>query len=185
MSSPARRDRPSHPSAVDDERGLLRVEQDIKERLRDEPLDFASLLAVSNIYRAAAGVRRRAEREVLLDSGLSWGGFTILWVLWIWGEMETSRLAAECDLAKGTLTGMVTTLERQELVVRRRLPSDRRRVRVGLTPTGRAMILDLFPRFNSFEGLMTAGLTDEQKADLARLLRVVITNATATEAPAR
>lgn len=178
MSAPARRDRPSHPSAVDDEHGLLRVEQDIGERLRDEPLDFASLLAVSNIYRAAAGVRRRAEREVLNDSGLSWGGFTILWVLWIWGEMETSRLAAECDLAKGTLTGMVTTLERQGLVARHRQPSDRRRVRVDLTPSGRATIAELFPRFNAFEGLMTAGLTEGQKAELARLLRMVITNAT-------
>lgn len=178
MSSPARRDRPSHPSAAVDRRGLLRVEQEIKERLRDEPLDFVSLLAVSNIYRAAGAVRRRAEREVLSAAGLSWGGFTILWVLWIWGEMETSRLAAECDLAKGTLTGMLSTLERQDLVIRRRQPHDRRRVEVDLTPTGRTTITELFPRFNSFEGLMTAGLSGDQKAELARLLRVVITNAT-------
>jgi DNA-binding MarR family transcriptional regulator len=181
MSSPARQERPSHPSAVPDERGLLRVEHDIQERLRDEPLDFASLLAVSNIYRAASAVRRRAEREVLSEAGLSWGGFTILWVLWIWGEMETSRLAAECDLAKGTLTGMLTTLEKQDLVHRRRVSSDRRRVTVALTPPGDATIAELFPRFNGFEGHMTAGLSEGQKADLARLLRVVITNA-ATEA---
>ena len=160
-----------------DERGLLEVEQDIQVRLRDEPLDFASLLAVSNIYRAAGAVRRRAEREVLNDAGLSWGGFTILWVLWIWGEMETSRLAAECDLAKGTLTGMVSTLERQDLVARRRLAEDRRRVTVTLTDVGSETIAALFPRFNTFEGLMTAGLTEEQKLELARLLRVVITNA--------
>lgn len=177
MTSTARRDHPSHPSSVLDEGNLLRVEHDIQDQLRDEPLDFASLLAVSNIYRAAGAVRRRAEREVLSDAGLSWGGFTILWVLWIWGEMETSRLAAECDLAKGTLTGMVSTLERQDLVVRQRLDRDRRRVTVDLTEAGRETIAGLFPRFNSFEGMMTAGLSDEEKAELARLLRLVITNA--------
>jgi MarR family transcriptional regulator, organic hydroperoxide resistance regulator len=182
MSSPARQERPSHPSAVVDERGLLQVEREIKERLRDEPLDFASLLAVSNIYRAAGSIRRRAERELLSGAGLSWGGFTILWVLWIWGEMETSRLAAECDLAKGTLTGMLTTLERQDLVARRRMARDRRKVSVTLTSTGHSTIAGLFPSFNSFEGLMTAGLTEEQKADLARHLRVVITNANGPQA---
>jgi DNA-binding MarR family transcriptional regulator len=162
---------------VPDDLGLLRVERDIKERLHGEPLDFASLLAVSNIYRAASAVRRRAEREVLSATGLSWGGFTILWVLWIWGEMETSRLAAECDLAKGTLTGMLTTLEKQDLVVRHRVAADRRRVSVALTETGDATIAELFPRFNGFEGTMTDGLSDDQKGDLARLLRIVITNA--------
>ncbi len=177
MASTARPTVPSHPSTVPDEQGLLRVERDIQERLRGEPLDFPSLLAVSNIYRAAGAVRRRAERELLNEAGLSWGGFTILWVLWIWGEMETSRLAAECDLAKGTLTGMLSTLERQDLVARRRLDRDRRRVTVGLTDGGQARIAELFPRFNAFEGAMTDGLSDEQKSDLARLLRVVITNA--------
>lgn len=177
MSTSAGPGVPSHPSTVPDELGLLRVERDIQERLRGEALDFPSLLAVSNIYRAAGAVRRRAERELLNDAGLSWGGFTILWVLWIWGEMETSRLAAECDLAKGTLTGMLSTLERQDLVSRQRLDSDRRRVTVALTDQGSSTIAELFPRFNAFEGRMTAGLTEEQKADLARLLRVVITNA--------
>ncbi|MEM7272606.1 MAG: MarR family transcriptional regulator [Actinomycetota bacterium] len=157
---------------------LLAAEHDIKARLVDHPLDFASLLAVSNIYRAAGAVRRTAERELLTPAGLSWGGFTILWVLWIWGAMETARLAAECDLAKGTLTGMLTTLEKQDLVARDRMVADRRRVLVSLTPAGEAVIGDLFPRFNAFEGRATTGLSTEEKAELARLLRLVIVNAT-------
>lgn len=181
MSPPTGQRVPSHPSAGPTERELLDAEQDIKDRLESEPLDFLSLLAVSNIYRAASAVRRRAEREVLSDASLSWGGFTILWVLWIWGEMETSRLAAECDLAKGTLTGMLGTLEKQDLVERHRVARDRRRVIVALTGTGETTIAELFPRFNNYEREMTAGLTEEQKAELARLLRLVITNAARSE----
>jgi DNA-binding MarR family transcriptional regulator len=160
-----------------DRERLLQAERDIRARLGDRPLDFVSMQAIANVYRAATAVRRTAERELLTEAGLSWGGFTILWVLWVWGEMETARLATECDLAKGTLTGMLNTLERQELVTRTRLQSDRRRVMVSMTPQGLAAIEELFPRFNGIEQKMTVGLTVRQKQDLAALLRMVITNA--------
>jgi DNA-binding MarR family transcriptional regulator len=133
--------------------------------------------AISNIYRAAAAVRRRAERTVLAEQNLSWGGFTALWVLWVWGEMETAQLAGECDLAKGTLTGLLGTLERQDLVRRDRVESDRRRVMVSLTDVGLATIEDVFPRFNQFETEMAGGLSGPDKDELARLLRGVINNA--------
>jgi DNA-binding MarR family transcriptional regulator len=160
-----------------DEQTLLQAERDIRDKLGDRALDFASMQAIANIYRAASAVRRRAEREVLSEAGLSWGGFTILWVLWVWGDMETGRLADECDLSKGTLTGMLTTLERQELVERDRIEADRRRMLVSLTPTGLATIDALFTRFNAFEAHMSADMSDRDKRQLARLLRVVIANA--------
>lgn len=156
---------------------FLAAERDIRKRLGDRELDFDSLHAISNIYRAATAVRRRAEREVLAQHSLSWGGFTILWVLWVWGQMDTARLAAECGLAKGTLTGMLTTLERQEFVERERVETDRRRVTVALTADGLALIEGLFPRFNAYETAMSEGLSDEEKRELARLLRIITSNA--------
>ncbi|MEM7337073.1 MAG: MarR family transcriptional regulator [Actinomycetota bacterium] len=156
---------------------LLDAERVIQARLGDQPVDFDSLHAVSNIYRAATAVRRRAERELLAPQGLSWGGFTIVWVLWVWGEMETAQLASECDLAKGTLTGMVSTLEKQQLVARTRMERDRRRVTVALTPQGRAMIEELHPRFHRFEIEMVHDLSAEDRRSLARFLRLVITSA--------
>jgi len=165
----------SEPTGGDE---ILDAEQQIQAVLGDRPLDFTSMQAISNIYRAAASVRRRAERTVLAEHNLSWGGFTCLWVLWVWGEMETAKLASECDLAKGTLTGLLTTLEKQELVERTRLEADRRRVVVHLTDVGRTTIENVFPLFNAFEGDMSAGLSVEQKQALAHHLRRVITNAT-------
>jgi DNA-binding MarR family transcriptional regulator len=159
----------------------LAVEEDVQARLGNRPLDFASLDAVSNIYRAAAAIRRRAERELLSEYQISFGGFTILWVLWVWGEMETAQLAEECGLAKGTLTGMLTTLEKRELVTRERIASDRRRVMVNLTAVGEELIDELFPKFNQFETAMTATLDPVDKRTLASLLRAVITTATEDE----
>lgn len=156
---------------------MLDAERDVQARLGDRPLDFESLDAISNIYRATSGLRRRAERDVLAEYGLSFGGFTILWVLWVWDAMETGRLAEECGVAKGTLTGMLTTLEKLDLVTRERVASDKRRMLVSLTDTGTATIDEVFPKFNAFEGQMTDGLSSNDKRELARLLRLVVNNA--------
>lgn len=166
----------SQPTSDNEE--ILDAEKLVQERLGDYPLDFASLEAISNIYRAAAAVSRRAERTVLAEYRLSWGGFTILWVLWVWGEMETAQLAKECGIAKGTLTGMLTTLENRQLVQRSRATDDKRRMLVELTEDGTEMIAELFPRFNTYEAQMSNGLTAKEKHDLASSLRTVITNAT-------
>lgn len=161
--------------AVGDDERLLEAERHVQRRLGGLEVDFESLDAVSNIYRAAAAVRRRAEGTVLASDGLSFGAFTILWVLWVWGAMETAKLAQECNLAKGTLTGMLDTLERQGMVDRSRLESDKRRVEVSLTGKGMATIAEVFPKFNAFEAEMTAALTTDEKRVLARLLRRVTT----------
>lgn len=155
----------------------LEAEREVRARLADQELDFDANMAISNIYRAAAAVRAEAERDVLADYQLSWGGLTILWVLWVWGDMPTSRLAQECGLAKGTLTGMLTTLEKRDLVARHRVEEDKRKVMVRLTEAGDATISDLFPKFNDFELEMIGGLSGDEQRELARLLRIVIKNA--------
>ncbi len=160
---------------------VLEAERDIRVRLGDRPLDFDALLAVSNIYRAANAVRNRMEREILTPAGLSWGGFTILFVLWVWGDRETGELADDCGLAKGTLSGMLRTLERVSLVSRSRHPDDGRKVMVHLETSGLETIEAVFPRFNEFEAKFTARLDSDERLELARLLRLV--TATADELP--
>lgn len=152
---------------------VLEAERDITEALGDRPFDFEALMAVSNIYRAANAVRNRMEREVLTPAGLSWGGFTILFVLWVWGERETGELARDCGLAKGTLSGMLRTLESNALVQRSRHPVDGRRVLVSLSAAGRDRIEDVFPEFNARETEFTAHLSAEERQEMARLLRTV------------
>lgn len=164
----------SNPEPIDE---LLRQERDIRARLADEPFDFEAAQAIQNIYRAASAVRLRGERELLSEQGLTWGGFTMLWVLWVWGAMDSSSLASECGVAKGTMTGMVTTLEKRDLVQRSRGGDDRRRVEVSLTAAGEAMIAELYPRFNKTEIELVDGLSPDEVQIVARLLRRIITNA--------
>ncbi len=157
---------------------VLDAERRIREKLGERRLDFDAMLAVSNIYRAANAVRNRMEREVLGPVGLTWGGFTILFVLWIWGDRETGELAEDAALAKGTLSGMLVTLESRGMVSRRPHPSDGRRVIVGLTSAGLDAIEAVFPHFNAYEAKMTARLTLDEQREMARLLRVITATAT-------
>lgn len=159
----------------------LEAERDIRAALGDRHLDFDALLAVSNIYRAANAVRNRMEKELLGPAGLSWGGFTILFVLWVWGDRDTGDLAEDCGVAKGTLSGMIATLERQGLVSRNKHPLDGRKVVVHLEAGGEMLIETLFPTFNAYEAKFTARLDAGERRELARLLRLV--TATADDLP--
>jgi DNA-binding MarR family transcriptional regulator len=153
---------------------LVHAERDIRKRIGDQSLDFAAMAAVSNIYRAANVVRNHMERTVLADEDLSWAAFTVLFVLWIWGDQETRHLADEAGITKGTLTGVLKTLEKRGLAARRSHDKDGRLVLVSLEPKGLAVIERLFPAFNMSETLVSSGLTEREKGQLARLLRKII-----------
>ena len=155
-------------------RDLVQAERDIRSRIGDQQLDFGAMAAVSNIYRAANVIRNHLERTVLASEDLSWAAFTVLFVLWIWGEQQTRHLAEEAGVTKGTLTGVLKTLEKRDLVRRRAHADDGRLVLVTLEPAGRAIIERLFPAFNAGETLVSAGLDDDEKVQLAALLRTII-----------
>ncbi len=153
---------------------ILAAERDIQSAIGDLEIDFDSLAAVSNIFRVANVVRYHMERNVLAPHGLSFTAFTTLWVLWVWGEREARHLAAEAGISKGTLTGVVTTLERRGLVERHTHPNDRRLVLIRATDLGVDTMADLFPRFNAEEAAVTADLSTSQKQSLASSLRSIL-----------
>jgi DNA-binding MarR family transcriptional regulator len=159
---------------IGNDRDLIQAEQDIRRQIGDSPLDFAAMAAVSNIYRAANAIRHQMERDVLAEAELSWAAFTVLFVLWIWGDQQTRHLAAEAGVTKGTLTGVLKTLEKRGLARRHAHDVDGRLVLVSLEPAGRDVIERLFPAFNEGEAQVSSPLTDEEKEQLATLLRKII-----------
>lgn len=155
---------------------LIEAERDIMARLdaADVEVDFEALSLVSNVYRAAAAIRRHMEQQVLTPTGLSWTAFVILWVLWIWGRMETRHLAVEAGVTKATLTGVLDTLERRGLLERQRSTTDRRRVTVALTASGERTIRDTFPAFNAEEAGIAALVDPTRRAAVTAGLREIV-----------
>ena len=153
---------------------VSQAERDIRARLEHHELDFTAMSAVSNIYRAGSAVRNHMERTLLTDYDLSWVAFTVLWVLWIWGDQETGHVAAEAGVTKGTLTGVMKTLQARKLIKRIPHRDDRRRVSIGLSKAGERLIEEVFPQFNQHETLAVSALSEAEQFELARLLRLVL-----------
>jgi DNA-binding MarR family transcriptional regulator len=154
--------------------GLLPAERKIMEELGHLPLDFRAMWAISNVFRSSTALRRHLEATVLAPDRLSWTAFTAMWVLWIWGEMESRDFAAAVGISRPTATGVLSTLQRRRFVRRRKGAEDGRIVLVSLTPSGRRTIEALFPRFNDEEAKVAAALSEEEQDGLASMLRTLL-----------
>jgi len=153
---------------------LTETERAVSDRLAAMSLDMTAMAAVSNLYRAAGAIRNRFERTVLAPHDLTWTGWVVLWVVWIWDDVEARHVAAEAGISKGTLTGVATTLERRGLLRRRTHPTDARRVLLSLTPAGRRLMNELFPLFNQQEVGVVAPLTARETQVLTTALRKIV-----------
>jgi MarR family transcriptional regulator, 2-MHQ and catechol-resistance regulon repressor len=162
--------RPSREPVIETE-PLVAEELDVLERIGGLDLDVAATAVIANVWRAAQEVRSRLERDVLRPQGISWGGFSLLFNLWIWGPMETRALAVSMSCARPSVSGLCDTLERAGLVRRSGDETDRRLVRVELTATGRQTIEDLYPRFNAGESQLVSAMSPADREQLAVLLR--------------
>jgi MarR family transcriptional regulator, organic hydroperoxide resistance regulator len=157
-----------------DEADLVRAEKDIQARAGNLAIDFGAAGVVSNVYRVATAIRYHMEAGLLAEYGLSWTAFVSLFVLWVWGPLESRQLAQEVGITKGTLTGVVKTLERRGLCTRESHPSDGRLVVVRPTDTGVAAIEELYPIFNEQEAAVTAALSERERTMLAHGLRKML-----------
>ncbi len=150
------------------------TEKRVEAKLGDVPVHYDQMAVVANIYRAASTVRQHMENTVLRGSDLTWTGFVVLWVVWIWGQTETRRVAEEAGISKGTLTGVARTLESRGLVQRSGHPDDGRLVVLSLTEAGETLMHRLFPEFNAEEVFVTHGLNAEECRRTADALRRVV-----------
>ncbi len=151
----------------------------IQERIatthvKDLDVDIDAMAAISNIFRVSVLFRNIAEKRFLDAHKLSFSGFTLLWVLWVFGKMETYQLARECGIAKGTLTGILTTMEKHGLAERKPHATDGRRKLVQLTRKGSSLMQRLFLQINRLEQEFVSELEKNEIADLSRLLRIVL-----------
>lgn len=166
---------------------VIAEEVDVLGRVAELPveIDVEAMAVIANVWRAAQEVRAQLERRVLRPQGISWGGFSLLFNLWISGPahpMETRALAASMGCARPSVSSLCDTLERDGLIIRQGDDRDRRLVRVALTPAGHRFITALFPRFNAGEAALVAGMEDHDRRQLATLLRRLLRSARAGQA---
>lgn len=148
-------------------------------QLRDVPL--GRLLVVAG---HVAG--QRWNRYLAEEHGLTQAGTATLMTLAEHGELPHRTVAERCFVRPATLTGIVDTLERDGLVERQRDETDRRSVKLVLSPAGRARV-DALTAVIRAGAPLTSVDADPAKAEVIRqFLLEVIGNAdlgAAGEAP--
>ena len=165
-----------HPSLVETERAM-------REHVESLGLDFEAAHAVSSIYRAANAVRSYIWNELLRPYDLSWTGWVVLWVVWIFDGMETRHAAEAAAISKATLTGVARTLESRGWLEKRGRTDDRRLVELYLTAEGKKLMEELYPKFNAIETKVVGRLSGPQTTDMTRSLREIVTTIEETGLP--
>lgn len=156
---------------------LSETERQVSTLLKGMKIDFKAMAVVSNLFRAASAVRNHLEREILSRHGLSWTGFVVLWVVWVWESIETRTIAEEVGTSKASLTGVLKTLERDGLIIKKQSKIDRRLVLVTLTSDGRRMMKKIFPEFNKEEIHLASFLKPAEQKGVADALRGITVRA--------
>jgi MarR family transcriptional regulator, 2-MHQ and catechol-resistance regulon repressor len=149
-------------------------ELDVMHRVAGLPIDELALAVASNIWRTAQMFKLKMERDILRAHELTFAGFSTLFIVWIWGPIETREIARSQAVTKATVTSTVSKLESQGFVKRRNGKADRRLVTVELTGKGKRLIEWVFPKFNQGEVEVAKSLTEEEQDTLAHLLRKMI-----------
>ena len=113
-------------------------------------------------------------RPVLHDHGLTEQQWRIVRALLQTGPIEQRRLEELCGFSSASLAGILARMQAQGWVVRERLASDQRRVRVGVTARSRVLAARIRPAITDTYRQIEARTGGERMARLVRLLDEVI-----------
>ena len=107
----------------------------------------------------------------IASMGLTRGQFDVIVTLGRTEGLRCTDLARETLVTKGTLTGVLTRLERKKLISRTQNPNDRRGQIIRLTPAGEQVFEEVFPRhIHHLEGFFNQALSSEEMDRLRPLL---------------
>ncbi len=141
-------------------------------------IDPAAVEAFLVLLRTGSDVLASLER-FLSSHRLSQGSWTVLMVLNRdpLVPLMPSDLATKCGVTRATMTGLLDGLERKGLVRRDPEPSDRRTVRVRLTPAGIETLDGMTHDYYRRIAALMRDLDDDDKRHLSDMLFRVLANA--------
>ena len=116
-----------------------------------------------------------AESAFLAEHEISQGRFTVLMLLNRCSDEPSTpaELAEEAGVTRGTMTGLVDTLEKDGLVTRKGDEQDRRAVLVQLTAAGRKLMSKMLPGYFAAVTEIMQPLNDTERKQLVRLLQKI------------
>jgi DNA-binding MarR family transcriptional regulator len=133
-------------------------------------VDPLAMRLVLTLHRAANMLVYDLESTVHRPRGWSWPGFRVLFAIWLSGPVEAKKVAELSGMSRAAVSALVTTLERDGLVGKKRAAYDGRAVQLRLTDAGLGAITSAFRAHNEREQKWAASLSEEEQHTLIDLL---------------
>ncbi len=143
--------------------------QRTKERFPETNVDAMSI--VLWLHRVANVVTYDLESSVHRPRGLSWPAFRLMFTIWVSGTMESKAAATQSGMSRAAVSSLTNTLDNLGLVTRTADATDKRKILLSLTDTGRETLEAALRENNAQESKWTADLTSDEATELIRLLR--------------
>jgi DNA-binding MarR family transcriptional regulator len=124
---------------------------------------LALVRAANSLITDAESVMQRAEK-------VSWPSFRVLFIVWVYGEIEARSIARIAGVTRQTVSSVLATVQRYGYVERDKADNDRRLIRVRLTDAGRSAVRHAFALHNQVEARLFARLTTDEQQQLTDLL---------------
>ncbi|MFC9358864.1 MarR family winged helix-turn-helix transcriptional regulator [Rhodococcus sp. NPDC057014] len=145
-------------------------------RERHAGLDDQAVALGLTIIRVSNAHMQESERRIHRPHGWSWSGFHLMYMIWLFGEIEARDIARLAGVTRQTASSVLSNLESNGFVQRERTSStDRRLVSVTLTPKGLEAIDEAFTEQNELETEWFGCLSPEERDLLKNLLDRVAT----------
>jgi DNA-binding MarR family transcriptional regulator len=134
------------------------------------------------LLRIAMVGLRQSFKEQLASFGIPWSVWYYLRVLWDEEGLSQKELINRVGMLQPNATGAIQAMEKLGLVRTEREETDRRRIRVWLTPHARELKELLLPQVRErVEIVAFKDFTESERQQLTTLLARVCANVTATQ----
>ena len=145
------------------------ISREIKMSIEPSVEDWELLAQVCQMYRSLS--------DAFMDQiEMHRAQATLLCRLFVQEGMTQSEIADQLSVQGATVTNMLQRMEEAGLVTRQRDVEDNRLVRVYLTDEGKNKERSIVQQFVKVEETMFEGLTQEDRASLRRMLRLMLDN---------
>ena len=136
-----------------------------------DPMQSIGYLCRINFRMFARGLEKRIAKH-----GVSSGQWRSLRVLWDEDNITQRDLSDRVGATEATTVLMVRSLERDGLVVRRKDPHDRRKVRITLTAKARRLHAQLMPYVGEVNDIAVRGISNADQESVRRILAAIYSN---------
>jgi len=143
------------------------------EKTSKESCKPKSVADVFELINKLSKKYEKLQRENIQDLELTPTQHFILRQLWESDGKQFKELAEYCDCTRSTITGVVDTMEKKELVSRKSHPEDRRSLLVKLTRKGKEL-RNATPPIEAMVNGCCSGINQEEIESLGKLLEKLL-----------